>query len=397
MQLRNKGIWTDHYLVTGYDADRIRLRDPATGDDFPYSVISGGGAEYEFDELPPLYKKRSDGTYDELNVTLKTGSDPIIRTVITHPTRKEKVYETPVAEVSSKPIAQVCVERAVSKWTKKKERDGWSVVKGEAELAEPMLLHKWEEYKHLMTYPALLSPKLNGVRATYKASDLSLYSRKRSPFTLPALLEELKRINMSMDGELWNPDLSFEELVGIIKAKTDARKDHIQYWVFDRFTKGEYILRLASLMRALASRSTKRIFVVPCIQVNNEAEVDYWFDLIMKEKGVDGVVVRTMDYEYQFDIRSKNVLKKKAILSAEFECAGIASDSDTLGPLLAFIMVTEDGKQFKVTPDWPKERRAEEFKAGKKYIGQHFTLEFREYTSNGIPKHITSVTARDYE
>jgi DNA ligase-1 len=365
--------------------------------DFPVAFDEGN--LYYIEEAGPVYKRRANGSIDKMSFWFYfKGSTWYIRTIIENNKGAEtREYNSVVKEVNSKVYFRVCLERLLAKRTKKLERDGWSLeTTGEGPLKEPMLLHKWEDYKDTVVYPLILQPKLNGVRATWCPLQEELFSRKRTKLVLPHIQAELRGWR-GVDAEIWNAEMSFEEISGAVRSAdpTNPAKERLEVWVFDHFGDKPYCRRLEDLIR---KENGSRIKVIPSIIVHNEEEVNTWFERIMKERGVDGVVLRDPDAPYRFDHRSSKVLKKKALLSAEYPIIGAGSVADSeyaLGLITFIVLVGEE--QLEVIPNWTKGRRAGAMAMSTYYIGKPLTLEFREYTNSGLPKHIVSVEVRDYE
>lgn len=407
MRIKHDG-WSSWKIVIDTTDSAFVLSDTAGKGPFKIRLDSNE-KRWEID-LPVLYKKRRNGTFDELRIYLvndEVATDSCrmsIVSIISNPKTKERVYKTPVAGLKSKPYGAYLLERVESKWNKKKLRDGWSLSMEAPTLQEPLLLHQWEDYGPALLEKEgalLLSPKLNGVRATYRAVDETLYSRKRNPFILPTLLQQLNTVAMSCDGEIWHPTMSFEEITGIIKAKSDARKKELQFWVFDSFQGGSFVSRMQSLVKHISryAHVSPNIVCVPQVLVKSLDEIHAWEDRISREAGTDGIVLRSLTYKYQFDIRSKLVLKKKRIVHEEYKCIGVDYDNDAQhGRLIVFLFQHRDGTGFfKYVPNWTKKERSTAYHSGINFVGKIYTLAFREYTNTGLPKHIMSLTERNYE
>lgn len=354
-------------------------------------------------DLPPLYKRTSVGKWQTLTFYLVlTEKGPLKRRVIQTDGAKDREYNTVVKRVQTKVYSQALEDSIQSTWNKKHNRDGWVLSQDDVVLQEPMLLHHWSDHKDKMVYPAIIQPKLNGVRATYKPR-FGLISRKRNPLSINHLERQLNILGFSTDGELWHPKKSLEEIVSLIAHDP---KGELQYHIFDRPNGGpSYIERMAVFLHEYknVSRDMPNIKVIPFATVQDEDDVYAAFNVIKKMPHVDGAVVRTMDYDYKFDTRSYKILKVKELISDEYIVLDIDCDRDVLGNLIRFRFdnPAENGGPFNYIPNWTKERRAEAYDnalSGKEvFVGATYTLTFREYTSKGVPKHITGCVRRDYE
>ena len=89
---------------------------------------------------------------------------------------------------------------------------------------------------------------LDGIRCTYKANLGKFFSRKRNEFHLPHLQAQMGILGISVDGELWHPDWSLEDIISVVKGDDEERKKELQYWIFDRPQGGTYVERMAQAM-----------------------------------------------------------------------------------------------------------------------------------------------------
>jgi len=145
----------------------------------------------------------------------------------------------------------------------------------------PMALHKWEESKDKIKFPAYVQPKLDGVRVLIqidqskldkypnvsKLSNVELdeivliYSRKLKPYlgfhdikkqALNIILHYLFNYKLNvkcdlvspnkssdemlvLDGEFYNPNINFEKLIGYVRNENDKDIKDIQFYMFDSF------------------------------------------------------------------------------------------------------------------------------------------------------------------
>ena len=351
-------------------------------------------------DLPVLYKKDKQGRWREMSFSLSldavVGMPCLVKTMKTTGL-KGRVWSSPIKPVGSKYYSDVIQERLIAAHKKKRDRDGWVEDKEDVALSEPMLLHHYNEYKSHLSFPALIMPKLNGIRATYKPSH-GLLSRKRNPFSkLYTLESELKVLGMTVDGELWKPGCSLESIVSMVKGGSLDIELHI----FERPQGGAYATRIATLIKELKRGNYPHIKVIPIAVVNSHEEIREYFETIKDLNGVDGAVVRNMNVKYEWDTRSKGVLKVKEVIHREYVVEAIRYDTDVLGSLIKFVFDAGEQGSFEYVPAWSKERRLEAYVNhlnGKEvFIGVPYTLEFREYTRSGLPKHIMNLQERAYE
>ena len=350
-----------------------------------------------FTDLPPLYKKDKAGRWQTMEFSLKlTEGLSMKRRTIKTPGLKTKEYNTPIKVVASKYYSDSIQDQLQSTWNKKHNRDGWLISKDAPSLSEPLLLHHWDQYKDNIRYPACIMPKYNGIRCTYKPH-VGLMSRKRNPFKIPHLEEQCWKLGMNVDGELWAPGCTLEEIVSLVANDPTGR---LLYMLFNRPQGGTFIDRMAVLLKEV-SRDTPNLCVVPIAVVNSEVEAEAAFLHISKMDGVDGAVICNTDYSYEFDIRSKDVLKMKSLITDEFIVTAVGYDDDAIGKLIRFTFHCPGVGPFDYIPAWSKEIRKQRYEVhidgSVRFIGKLYTLTFRERTAKGLPKHITSILERSYE
>jgi DNA ligase-1 len=197
----------------------------------------------------------------------------------------------------------------------------------------PMLAHKYEDHKGKLTFPVFCQPKLDGIRATISAH--GAFSREyQRHLNVDHILEALapafdKYPGMSFDGELYNHDLreDFGKIASVVRKQnpTPTQRDEaralIQYHVYDLGDDQLPFADRAQLMLELELEgcdvTSKVIQWVPThICPTSEALDAVYGDYL--QAGYEGQMVRTNSL-YEFDKRSKALLKRKEFITAEFK------------------------------------------------------------------------------
>jgi ATP-dependent DNA ligase len=315
----------------------------------------------------------------------------------------------------------------------------------------PMLARKWAESWKYLEFPAYLQPKLDGVRciiylekpdSNYK--HVVIYSRQQKDFPgmeylqialypyLNALYDKEKQQSIYLDGELYNHGKSLQDISGesrnTIKASNIDKLNY--YYIYDCFYPLEpettFHNRLKQLKELFKSIEVDTEFVdcsslpnstltkdiireTPTHLVNNMNEVNEWFDKYTSGK-YEGVILRNKKGVYLFDpkrtgvhLRSHDLVKMKSKETAEYEIVGFTEGSKGKDKgALIWILATEDGKQFNVTPkDITYDERKELFKKAqinfKPYLGRMLTIEFEALSKDGIPQRAKALNFRDVE
>jgi len=192
----------------------------------------------------------------------------------------------------------------------KKQREGIM-------LAQPL------EPKHLNLWPVpfYVQPKLDGMRMRVELStpEVNMVSAtgRRLNHILPHIRDDLNskaelfhlRGIYELDGELYSPDLVFEDIVSICKRTKNLHPDHkqIQYHIFDHISTDPFHNRLIEYSQVLEPES-------PCVGVDTflVSKIEDAFVLLEQfiEDGYEGVIFRHPLFPYERK-RSRGLLKFK--------------------------------------------------------------------------------------
>ena len=228
----------------------------------------------------------------------------------------------------------------------KKLREGYFKTIEEAQSVpkefRPMLCPsgmKWHEWKSKVTYPAWVSPKLDGARCNAMMIDGKIVLKTRTGKiwkNCEHIKEQLKSIfdrypNIILDGEFYNHKYkdNFEELLSIIKKEKPTAEDqqlsaeNVEYHVYDYYNPEEsgldFMLRNEALYnnRYFDTLFTDEESIIHCYSktVNNEQEFDAVHEKALR-LGYEGTILR-LNGAYEPDKRSKVLLKRKEVYDLE--------------------------------------------------------------------------------
>lgn len=292
---------------------------------------------------------------------------------------------------------------------------------------KPMLASKQHRK---MKYPAYCQPKLNGVRclAFYEEGKFRLFSREGEEYKVAHILDDLNHFGedalkvwhvlnntaitgiadkslapdrlVFLDGEIYEHGKPLQDIVHCVKTP-NLETPNLSYYIYDigtiaipqekRYT---YLETLSKIYKDNKSLN----FVYPHMtkQVNNLSE-----GLDMRDRfinnGYEGAIIRSTNANYEFSFRSKDLMKLKKDVSAEFEVIGVSLKDDRPAHDFVWVCKTPKGLNFEVKPHGTEKERTSYYNNYEEYIGKSLQLSFFEYTKDKIPFHITSVTIRDYE
>ena len=241
-------------------------------------------------------------------------------------------------------------------------------------------MSNWQRWKNIMkcypfeekrlakwSPPYIVQPKYDGVRcravpSSLQAGDyLLLSSEENVIFSVPHILEELKRLhlNAELDGELYCHGKTFEEIVSITSRTVNLHPNllDIKLVVFD------IVNREPQMKRTLIIENLKRlspfIQVAPFWLCESLEEIIKVYNNLIKD-GYEGIIVRHFEAPYETK-RSTWVMKFKPkkediykIVTAVEEVSIEGNLKNTLG---ALVCESGDGNLFNVGTGFTDEQR----------------------------------------
>lgn len=295
----------------------------------------------------------------------------------------------------------------------------------------PMLAKTLETNKPFEKYGTLRGQwKINGLRCEvgvkaeddnlFKETHLIFQSREGTIWDLPYLEEKLLHYlpdamvdlmiecNAYIDGEVYYPGLTVNEINHLVKNPTDPRHKDLQLWIYDIaientvYTSRRDIL-LSNLGRFIFDFGSKEahlnngspIVLLPECEVTNfnEAVVkrDSFIDL-----GFEGLILRNPNAEYGFGKRSVELMYKfKKIEDGKFLIVDIVPEGLKRQDLCKLVLRNDINDEiFECTLNYPHEAQRAILGNKKDYlVNPHYALvEYRERSGiNQVPFHAKAV------
>ena len=281
-----------------------------------------------------------------------------------------------------------------------------------------MLAQNYEKHAKKIKLPAVVQPKLDGVRclAQMHKGKVILLSRNNKPFPeLPGIRDAIKKIKLPegiiLDGELYSTELgkdqaeNFQRVVGLVRKQKlkpqdvdDSKK--VKLNVFDLIDTADpgktFAKRYKEATSWVKKDSSKRLTMVPIYQVKSDNDIQKLLTKNLQD-GYEGVMIRNVASPYEGK-RSYNLQKYKKFDDEEFKIVGYQEgQGNDAGTVIWTCEVPKTKKRFTVRPKGTRAERAKLLKDGKKYVGKKLTVKFQDYTSAGIPRFPVGLTIRDYE
>lgn len=369
-------------------------------------------------ELPTLYGISSTGKVKQWEIYVEIIDNlPWITTEYGYLDGETQITSTVVKEGKNlgrsnqtTPVEQAKAE-ATAKWNKKQLENYRETIPTEDSIALlPMLAQKYEDKKHKIIWPCYGQPKLNGVRclASIKDGKVTFTSRKNKTYKMlkhveKELLTVFEGEELVLDGEIFHPELGFQEIIRRVKReKTDrADIDHVklQYWIYDVLLDVRYSERwnyLSSFDHP--TRLTKHLKILETTTLKDEQEL-IEFNRSNLNAGFEGSMVRNGWGLYRPDYRSPDLLKYKlaSFQEEDFEIVGGVSAKGRDYGTVVFICKTADGKEFSVRPKGTVEQRGLWLDDIEELKGKLLTVRFQEWSEDRIPIFPSGLCVRDYE
>ena len=289
----------------------------------------------------------------------------------------------------------------------------------------PMLAHKFEPEsstakKHPITFPCYVQPKLDGLRCIIYRDTMTGEIRRQSRTgtyfdTMSHIAQSLtpffqKHPQAVLDGELYTPDIPFEELAGLIKKKKLTENDFnrlsvIKYHIYDIIDeKSVYQKRYTDIKKMFAQVAASTassphelppyICLVETIEAKTAAEFRSEFSRFIEE-GYEGIMLRNKGGMYRCNYRSHDLQKYKEFEEDEFRIIGFTQGDGRDKGTVIWICETKEGKDFTVRPRGTMESRRKLFQTGEKYVGKMLTVIYQELTEEGKPRFPVGKDVRD--
>lgn len=306
-------------------------------------------------------------------------------------------------KVSSKPSSGDAVKKAMTK-AEKKRREGYVDNPEEARTAEVTLSGMqamWMGLDEIMTlgFRKVLDEKFNGLRGTYHKDQDAIISKGNKVYDVEHLKEELRDFSNEsglgiIDFELYAPGYKVNEIASMVKSPSNPNKYKLRAYIFDALVdRHDNLVCYKRKLRLEQSKllMTRGLVLVRSLIFPSSLDIKTFYEEVVS-RGGEGIIVRNADLPYDWDNKSRRssvMIKAKPLITREFLAIGCSFETrlhnGEYKKLIIYTCVTEDGTSFSVTPEGEVDDRcipAPEFNEDSWY-----TIEFREYTANGIPFH----------
>lgn len=247
---------------------------------------------------------------------------------------------------------------------------------------------QWER----VTYPCLVSPKIDGLRCIYERGEL--FSRKGNRIQgLQWLIDRLKAVVPDgvtrLDGEIVAPGANFDEISGKLRSFNETPDAH--YYIFDMVLTDSRPLytreaALTTWYNGLSMDGIRGFSPLTSVTCQNEAQVLHEFDKALAE-GLEGVMVKAEGSVY-YTGRKYFWQKVKKSDSVDLPVVGVELGKGKYdGMVGALVCQLPNGNMTHVGTGLNDNQRATWAADPSLIVGKCVEVEFMEHSSKGVLRH----------
>lgn len=300
----------------------------------------------------------------------------------------------------------------------------------------PMLAKVLEDNKPFDKYGTMLGQwKIDGLRciigATDKSGDLfnpitlTYHSRTGEDWTtkmcwmdeilLPKISKELLDMMIEegacLDGELYLPGYSINDINSFVKNTQLAQHYKLQYWCYDiccenmsAEERNKY--RLSNLdvselilnSKELHLNNTQQLVKLPTWRITNNGTSTQGFEFAMSIRddfisyGFEGLILRNPSAEYQFGKRNQAMFKFKKVDDGKFTIVDIKSEHKRSDLPLFVLRNDINDELFECSINKPQDVQREILINKDKYVGKYMLVEYRNRSGvSSVPFHARGI------
>ena len=279
----------------------------------------------------------------------------------------------------------------------------------------PMLAKVLEDNKPFEKYGTMLGQwKIDGLRciigATDKSDDifnpvmLTYHSRTGEDWTnkmcwmdeilLPKISAELLDMMVEegayLDGELYLPGYSVNDINSFVKNTQLAQHYKLQYWCYDiccenmsaearddfRCKNIEHKFGETLASKEAHLNNKKQLFVLPTYTIGDLDQATNHRNSFI-ERGFEGLILRNPSAEYQFGKRNQAMFKFKKVDDGKFIIVDIKSEHKRSDLPLFVLRNDINDELFECSINKPQDVQRDILANKEKYIGKYMLVEFR--------------------
>lgn len=293
-------------------------------------------------------------------------------------------------------FSEQAIKEARSKFNKQKDKHYFENIEhiNSNDKIMPMLAQDYTKYSHKLTFPLYCQPKLDGIRAIYRNN--KIFSRQNKEFlSVKHIIEELQNCSYILDGELYNDNIDFSNLVSAVK--TQELNKNIYYYVFDLIDEHlTFEERYNKLKNYINTNNFIYIKLVPIELIEKKEDINDYHEKFISQN-YEGIILRNKLGKYKLNYRSSDLQKYKLFEDKEFKIVGYSEGTGIDKGTVIWKAITENQKCFYAKPIGTLSHRKKLFEYADLYINKYIKIKFQGYSNDGIPRFPVALEIRDYE
>jgi len=248
----------------------------------------------------------------------------------------------------------------------------------------PMLAKPIDKLRDIDYAAMYLQMKYDGHRCLVTNTSTGLIAYSRNGRRIKTIDHILKGINIpigvTIDGELYCHGRPLQTITSWAKRK-QAGTSMLEYIVYDMVSKDEYHDRFNFINHYTLGDNAR---VAP---TDKSVSSDHLSALLTSSiaLGYEGLILRHKEAPYEVGKRSKNLIKVKQFMDAEFMVVDINPSAD--GWAILTCEVPESRSSFTVSAPGTMHQKMGVMRLKDEFIGKAVTVKFANYTKDGIPFH----------
>lgn len=263
----------------------------------------------------------------------------------------------------------------------------------------PMLAQRYDRVRCPLAFYVQRKYDGNRCLVTKQDGEVRAYSRLGKAInSIPHILKACEHIpdGTVLDGELYHHGTPLQTIRSWI-ARKQGDSENLNYICYDHIGSGGYHQRLEELR---SFRLDLPIALAPTDLLGASEASPAAISVRMREAvrdGYEGLILRHPDGKYESGKRSKHLIKVKTgmlkdvpIEEEEFLVVDVDSSKDGW----AILVCTSPLGNFRVSAPGTMEEKYKIYEEKIKYLGSRVTVQFSNYTPDGIPFHPVAIAFR---
>lgn len=259
----------------------------------------------------------------------------------------------------------------------------------------PMLAKKLDQMSE-WAGKYVMQPKLDGFRClvSRQGDEVIAYTRGGIQLTnIDHIVDAVKdRLpdGLVLDGELYQHGVPLQKIASLAKRRQPGT-ENLVYHVYDSFSSDPFEARYEIAQDVVNTAATGSLVMVPNHYVATKDDMWTFFQQFREER-YEGGILRDLRRGYESGTRSSGLIKVKARMDAEYKVIDVIPGSDGLGILICQM---NGGRTFKTLAPGDHDQKRFILVHKEQYIGRLVTVEFANYTDDGIPFHAVATRFKE--